>query len=150
MLHRAMLFPPLMSGKTILIVPNNVSHNPELFIEHFKHNKVDCMKLTPSHVSMYLTYDSFEVIFPKKLLILAGEPLKWELVKKIKKYSDCEIHNNYGPTETTVSIFFYEIKDFESNFGIVPIGYNFKHVQFFILDSDLNSVPTGVYSVRNV
>ena len=47
-------------------------------------------------------------MLPRKLLVLGGEPLRWDLLAKLRRLApSLRIVNHYGPTETTVGANIY-------------------------------------------
>ncbi len=136
------IFTPLISGNKILIYDND----DEEFVLYkiLRENKTTFLKLTPSHLTLLKDTDNTKSNI--KRLIVGGEDLKVNLANKI--YSsfgkNIEIYNEYGPTETVVGCMIYKYNEEKDNNTSVPIGYPADNVQIYILDSELNPVPTGL------
>ncbi|RUT44539.1 amino acid adenylation domain-containing protein [Paenibacillus anaericanus] len=141
------VFGALCTGGTLHVLSYDLSCDPDGVAEYFRTNRIDVMKVVPSHFEVMMEAAQPELVIPHKILILAGEGLSWETVRKINRLRpDVMIENHYGPTETTVSAFAYPIKgDLHAHpFNTVPIGYPFGNVQLYILDTYLQPIPIGV------
>ncbi|SHJ70732.1 non-ribosomal peptide synthetase [Aquimarina spongiae] len=141
------IFTPLVSGNKIVIYHNN---DQEVLIEKIlKENKVDIIKLTPSHLRLITKLDTSDIIdkgCQVKRMIVGGEKLDTALVKEIRGIfgDNLEIYNEYGPTEATVGCMIYEFNE-KDNFLTVPIGKPIANTQIYILDKHLKPVPVGVH-----
>ena len=146
-LGNTMIFPALSNGASVNIIDDDYLTNLELFSSYIAGNKIDCIKLTPSHLNSLLTSENKSVL-PEKLLVLGGETLSWQLIDRIRKLKpELRIINHYGPTETTTGVLTYEIP--LSNYKkkeqfSVPIGFPLDNSQTYILDKYLKVVPIGV------
>jgi len=83
-------------------------------------------------------------ILPKKYLILGGETFSWELLRRIDDIPhSCKIINHYGPTETTVGALTFDVAPIDSA-RAVPIGRPIANAEAYVLDANMQPVPTGV------
>ena len=136
------IFAPLISGNRIVIYRQ--AANEITIRKVFEENRVNLVKLTPSHLQLVADMDNGKSSI--KRLILGGEDLKTELARDIYNsfHGDIEIYNEYGPTETVVGcmIYKYDIeKDVKTS---VPIGIPADNTQLYITDKYLKPVPIGV------
>lgn len=147
-LGNTMIFPALSNGSSVNIIDDDYLTNAELFSSYMKENNIDCIKLTPSHLSSLLDSQNNSSILPHRLLILGGETSTWELIDRIRKIKpNLRILNHYGPTETTTGVLTFEIPitDYKKKEQFsVPIGYPLDNSQIYILDNHKNIVPFGV------
>ena len=132
----AMIFAPLSYGASVIMVPNQLVFDLDNLSIVFAQNPIDCMKLTPTHISMFLESGIIKNLLPKKLLIIAGETLHWSLIAQIRKYSNCRINNCYGPTETTVSVLVYEIPELANHSSNVPLGFPILNSEIYIFNDE--------------
>lgn len=135
------IFIPLVSGNKIVIYDNE--DNEFILYKILKENKVTVLKLTPSH--LMLLKDMCNKNSKIKRLIVGGEDLKVVLAKDTYDSfgRNIEIFNEYGPTETVVGCMIYKYDNDLDNGLSVPIGYPADNVQIYVLDNELNPVPTG-------
>lgn len=137
------IFTPLISGNRLVIYEEDGN---ELMINRIiTENKVDVIKLTPSHLR--LVYESKLDIADSavKRFIVGGEELDRDLAGKIQRrfHGNVEIINEYGPTEATVGCMIYRYNE-DDDALTVPIGQPAANTQIYLLDKNLNPVPTGV------
>ncbi|WP_346961706.1 amino acid adenylation domain-containing protein [Clostridium sp.] len=135
------IFTPLISGNKIVIYDNDETEF--VLYKILRENKATVVKLTPAHLTLLKDMDNTKSNIKK--FIVGGEDLKVALAKEVyNSFSkNIEIFNEYGPTETVVGCMIYKY-DEEKDKGVsVPIGYPADNVQIYILDNELNTVPTG-------
>ncbi len=137
------IFPALCTGGCLHILSQRAS-DPKALADYFHRHPIDCLKIVPSHLAALLESVS---ILPQQCLVLGGEAVSWDLIEKIQQQSpNCRIINHYGPTETTVGVLTYPVKSKQDSYNskTVPIGRAIANIQVYILDSQLQPVPTGV------
>ncbi|MBN1040260.1 amino acid adenylation domain-containing protein [Clostridium botulinum] len=136
------IFTPLVSGNKIVIYDNDETEF--VLYKILRENNVSVIKLTPSHLTLLKDMDNTKSSI--KRFIVGGEDLKVNLAKEVYDSfgKDIEIYNEYGPTETVIGCMIHKYNE-ENDKGIsVPIGYPANNVQVYILDNELNIVPTGL------
>ncbi|SHJ87072.1 non-ribosomal peptide synthase domain TIGR01720/amino acid adenylation domain-containing protein [Clostridium cavendishii DSM 21758] len=135
------IFTPLISGNKIVVYDNDETEF--VLYKILRENKVTVLKLTPAHLTLLKDMDNTKSNI--KRFIVGGEDLKVNLAEAVYNSfgKNIEIYNEYGPTETVVGCMICKY-DEEKNQGIsVPIGYPVDNVQVYILDNELNAIPTG-------
>ena len=133
------IFTPLLSGNSILAYK-------ETFIDKIiEDNRVQVMKLTPSHLKIILEI-SPKLRYNIKRFIVGGESLETKLAENItgKFNKSLEIYNEYGPTEATIGCMIYRFSNDYAMLPAVPIGKPADNVQIYILDKNRKPVPVGV------
>ncbi|OOM76973.1 plipastatin synthase subunit C [Clostridium puniceum] len=136
------IFTPLISGSKIIIY--DTDETEFVLYKILRENKATVVKLTPAHLTLIKNMNNSNSKI--KRFIVGGEDLKVNLAKEILDSfgGDIEICNEYGPTETVVGCMIHIYSE-EKDDGIsVPIGYPADNVQLYILDNELNVVPTGI------
>lgn len=136
------IFAPLISGNQIRIYDNNIEHT---FFQMLEENKVNVLKLTPSHLYLLLKYDNRNSKL--KRLIVGGENLKKSLADAVyKSFSgQIEIYNEYGPTEAVVGCIVHKYQPEASTGMSVPIGQPISNTSVYLLGQGLQVVPDGCY-----
>jgi amino acid adenylation domain-containing protein len=138
------IFVPLVTGGSIIIYEEQGFGSDLALLDVIEDNRVEVIKLTPSHLSLLREKDLKTSRIKK--MIVGGEDFKTDLAKQISRKfsSDLEIYNEYGPTEATVGCILHKFDPQNDLSDSVPIGKPFAGTQVFILDDDLNPVPPGV------
>lgn len=139
------LFFPLTKGGTVIIIPKDVTDDPDRLSLFLERNSVDCLKFAPSQFSFLLKAQVPFHILPKKLLILAGEVTPYSLISEVKKLnSDCKLIINYGPTETTISAMTNQAV-YENPWKTNPfLGHPNLNYHIYLMDERMGLVPIGV------
>ncbi|HVA07271.1 MAG TPA: amino acid adenylation domain-containing protein [Acidimicrobiales bacterium] len=138
------LYPALVSGGCVSLVPLDVAMDPELFGSYNASHPADVLKITPSHLGMLLSAGSS--ILPKQVLVTGGEAVTWELLDRVRVLGDCRLINHYGPSETTVGSLVYEVASAPPHHRtrtIVPIGNPIANTEVYIVDERLRLVAPG-------
>lgn len=131
---------PLLHSMTIFIASEDEISNPDKFIEIQNKYHIEMIQLTPSRLKLWLdNIYLYEAISQLKLIILGGEVVESNLVKKLARITDATILNLYGPTETTVWVSKYKI-DRNCILENIPIGKALPNNKIFIIDSNGNKV----------
>jgi amino acid adenylation domain-containing protein len=132
----------LISGITIHIYPDMDDDVP-VINKVVADNKVEIIKLTPSHLALLKNEDLSGSRI--NTLILGGEDLKVETAKDIYKKHDGKvaIYNEYGPTETVVGCMIYLFDPKKDRYGSVPIGKAIDNMWIYLLDENQQPVAGG-------
>lgn len=136
------IFTPLISGNQIVIY--DTDETEFVLYKILRENKATVVKLTPAHLTLLKNMDNSNSKI--KRFIVGGEDLKVALAKEVFNSfrKNIEICNEYGPTETVVGCMIH-IYNEEKDKGVsVPIGNPADNVQLYILDNELNVVPTAL------
>ena len=129
------IFFTLAIGRKIILV-ENILYLPELA----QKDDITLINTVPSAMEELIRSG---VALPSlRYVNLAGEALPLPLVQAIQQaYPDIPVYNLYGPSEdTTYSTFVRFPSHFE---GPVTIGRPVQGSRLYLLDDDLNPVPTG-------
>ncbi|WP_167828756.1 amino acid adenylation domain-containing protein [Streptomyces sp. MZ04] len=143
------VFPALLSGGCVHLVPPEVVLDPVRFADYARTQAIDYLKITPSHLAALLSFTDTDVL-PHEALLLGGEALSWDLVDKVRARTRtrgrCRIINHYGPTETTIGSLTYEVGPAEAARrpgATVPIGRPIAATEIRVVDARLERVPDG-------
>lgn len=136
------IFIPLITGNKIIIYRD---YADGLLIQQvLKENRVDIIKLTPSHFKIVL--QSACPTDRIKAFIVGGEELKTETAAAVFRHfnGNIRIYNEYGPTETTVGCMIHLYDPTRDTGAAVPIGVPADNAFIYILDKLRRPLPTGV------
>src|SRR6185312_7623491 len=146
-LANTVIFPSLCRGGSLHIISPERSADPIALAAYLRKWRIDCLKITPTHLNALLKSASPGGLLPRQRLVIGGEPLTWNLVEKVRLLApDSWVINHYGPTETTVGVLIADLSK-ERNVApdsTVPIGRPIGNTQVYILDEELQLVPLGV------
>ncbi|MEC0599321.1 amino acid adenylation domain-containing protein [Bacillus spizizenii] len=137
------IFTPLISGNTIVIYEGI---DKSLLIRKIvEENKVDIIKLTPTHLRLLELMDLKNSKI--KRLIVGGEELKTDQARKVYHAFNgkIEIYNEYGPTEATVGCMIHKFNIENDNGSSVSIGSPADNTKLYILGKQNELLPIGIY-----
>jgi amino acid adenylation domain-containing protein len=140
-LGNTMIYPSLIGGGCLYIVPVERATDPAQLREYFLRHNIDCLKIVPSHLSALLASGNFPL--PSQRLVIGGEALRAGLIDELFRLDPhCAIFNHYGPTETTVGVFTHPVS-IPGISGAAPIGRPIPAVTGYVLDEYMQPAPLG-------
>ncbi len=120
------LFVPLSESGRLLVPKQQEMNNSRLMAEIIASKKIELIYSTPAFFNWLMETGRLEKHnFSKvKVILIAGEVLRWDTVKRLKKYfPNAVMFNFYGPTETNVCLQYKIDFDDEKRYAAsVPIG----------------------------
>ncbi|MEO7330650.1 MAG: amino acid adenylation domain-containing protein, partial [Minicystis sp.] len=139
------LFTPLLSGRTVTMVPEDrgVFGLAEALRQG---DNFSLVKLTPSHLEALSSELARSGLAGKtRALIIGGEALFARHLELFHKDApETRLINEYGPTETVVGCAIYEVPRGPLPEGAIPIGRPIANSRLYVLDSARCPVPIGV------
>jgi len=99
------LFPPLLNGGTLHIIPKEKYLSAEEILTYIRTNQVTYLKMTPSLFSVISRAPEFSPATCRQLrqVIIGGEPIQPGDIENAHQICPhLEIINHYGPTEATI------------------------------------------------
>jgi amino acid adenylation domain-containing protein len=142
-LGNTVIFPALATGGCLHVISQDRATNPDALAEYFDRHEIDCMKIVPSHLQALLETSTPANVLPRRCLVLGGEALRADLVRRIQELTPgCRIINHYGPTETTVGVLSYPVTDQLAE-AALPLGRPLAGSQVYLLDRNLAPAPFG-------
>src|SRR5690348_2606715 len=145
-LGNTVVFPALATGGCLHVVSQQRAENPVLLSEYFARERIDVLKIVPSHLAALQAGDHPERVMPRARLILGGEASRRDWIERLRAAAPaCEIHNHYGPTEATVGVLTYQVGDDlpATRSGTLPLGTPLAHASVYILDAAGHPAPAG-------
>ena len=120
----------------------NPGQNNYSMAAQIKRHGVTHLQGTPSLVSMLLMDEAArEGLGQLQALMVGGEAFPVALADELRELVSGQVINMYGPTETTIWSSTYALNGAEKS---VSIGRPIANTSLYILDSNLEPVPTGV------
>jgi amino acid adenylation domain-containing protein len=158
-LGHTMLFPALCQGSTLHLIAQERATDAAALAAYFARERIDCLKIVPSHLAALLPSAQPAQVLPRQRLILGGEACQSEWVAHLQALApNCRIFNHYGPTETTVGVLTGEVTPTDSApssessseafsetlSGTLALGRPLGNTQVYLLDEAGQLVPLGV------
>jgi amino acid adenylation domain-containing protein len=134
------VFLPLLRGTTIQVFSQDMEIDQILKEIFAGSSGIDCVKLTPSHVSLLENLDLADS--PVRIAIVGGEALTPRHVRLLQDLNpEMRIFNEYGPTEATVGCVVTRVSSGQQR---ILIGKPIQNTSVYIFDGMRNLVPVGV------
>jgi amino acid adenylation domain-containing protein/FkbM family methyltransferase len=145
-LGNTVLFPALATGGCLHVVSQQRAESQALLSEYFTRERIDVLKIVPSHLAALQTGRDPQLVMPRARLILGGEASRLDWIERLRRMAPgCEIHNHYGPTEATVGVLTYQVGSElpVTPTGTLPLGTPLPHAHIHLLDGNGTPVPAG-------
>lgn len=134
------IFCTLLRGRCLTIYGSRADTMQILAHNLDPESPVDCIKITPSHISLlkHLDLSTTNV----QLAVVGGEQLTMEQVRLLRNLNPrMRIVNEYGPTEFTVGCIVREVMPDDA---AVLIGKPIHNTRVYILDANMRPLPVGL------
>jgi amino acid adenylation domain-containing protein len=135
-------YAPLLVGAQLVIARPGGHQDSDYLIQVIVEQQITTLQIVPTLLQMLLESD-IENCKSLKNVFCGGEALTAELQERFFTHLNASLHNLYGPTETCIDATFWTCKR-GMNKQIVPIGRPIANTQIYILDTQVQLVPTGV------
>ena len=132
----------LLNGSQLVILPSQAPSLHDLG-RTIRERKVTTLWLTAGlfHV---MVEQHLEDLRPLRQLLAGGDVLSpWHVRQVLEKLPGVQLINGYGPTEGTTFTCCYNFSRHEQLPDPVPIGNPISNTQVYILDHNMQQVPTG-------
>lgn len=142
---------PLLNGLTVVVIPKEVTKDPERLVVALEKYKIERLVLVPTLLRSLLLYlplqNDKNLLKSLKIWVCSGEPLSLSLAKEFYDFFEPGHHilcNFYGSTEVMgdVTYFVCESKKQLDNYEKVPIGYPVDNTVIYLLDNDFRPVKS--------
>ncbi|GGY14801.1 non-ribosomal peptide synthetase [Paludibacterium paludis] len=138
------LFVPLLTGKTLFIVPEDdeIERLCDLWREK---PALTLAKITPAHLEVLSKILPASAAGHTAALVVGGEALLATTLAFWREHApSVRVINEYGPTETTVGCCVYELAAGDAaDAGPVPIGKPIRNTRLYVLDETGRVLPPG-------
>ena len=139
-LGNTMLYPALCTGGTLHLLGQEHIQDGLLMAEYMATHRVDCLKITPSHLTALMNQAGDQKVLPRYCLVLGGEATKPELISSLREQApNLRIVNHYGPSETTVGVITWADNGTCDNF---PLGRPIGNTQIHLFNGAMTHVPS--------
>ncbi|MGD2087370.1 MAG: amino acid adenylation domain-containing protein [Candidatus Aminicenantes bacterium] len=143
------LYPPILYGVQLHIVPKEIYGTGEHLIHWIHRNEISYVKMTPSLFSIIVASPDFEAknCISLRLVVLGGEEIiPGDIEKSHSLCPHIRIMNHYGPTEATIGCIarLVELNQWEAYIKTPTIGKPIYNTNAYIMDKYLNLLPVGI------
>ncbi|MEQ9892984.1 non-ribosomal peptide synthetase [Pectobacterium aroidearum] len=144
------IFPTLLRGATLVLWKEKRLEESGEFLSWTAHEEISVMNLTTAHwnnIVADLRHSRIPVPDHLKLVIVGGEQAAGEVWNNWQQLTRGAIRwiNDYGLTETTVTATMFEPSEAYVACGAMPVGTALDNVEIYILDSQMQPLPVGVF-----
>jgi len=140
------MYGALLFGGKLVIIPKEITRDPERFATVISQQKVTVLNQTPR--AFYALQEIILSILPPldiRYVIFGGEALDPSALSGWKQqYPDCRLINMYGITETTVHVTYKEISAADAKSNISNIGQPIPTLGCYIMDRTGGLLPPGI------
>ncbi len=126
------IFPPLLSGCQLHIIPKENRLSTSDLNEYYEENNITVSFLPTQFAEQFIKTTKNRSL---RWLDTAGDKLRFF------NEQNFTLLNNYGPTETTVGVTAFFVDKLYEN---IPIGKPIANTEVYILDKSDNPVPIGI------
>ena len=146
-LGNTVIFPALVTGGCLHVISQARAESQAMLGEYFSRERIDVLKIVPSHLAALQTGGNPRLVMPAKRLILGGEASRLDWIERLRMLAPgCEIYNHYGPTETTVGVLTYQVgaQALTTRSGTLPLGKPLPGIEVRLLDGEICIGGAGV------
>jgi amino acid adenylation domain-containing protein len=130
----------LLSGRTIVIVPEEIRRDPASFLKFLSVNEIDGIDCTPSQLKAWIAAGILsDRTLRLHFVLVGGEAIDAHLWRDLARCADIDFYNVYGPTECTVDATAAAVRESETP----HIGKPMLNRRVYILDQDGRPVEGG-------
>jgi amino acid adenylation domain-containing protein len=144
------IFPPLIHGGSVVVVPEEYCTDATLFAEWMSREPVSMIKIVPAHLLGLLDSSKAAGILPLKLLVLGGDRCTPSVAARVRSLSPAlRIINHYGPTEATVGSLTWELPQgaepaVPEQQETYPVGFPLDNTSVYICNRQGRILPKGI------
>ena len=137
------IFWTLCQGGTLVLPPERIEQDLHQLANLIAQQQISHTLCVPTLYSLLLESASSRTLSTLRTIVVAGEACPRALAQQhYAKLPATDLYNEYGPTEATVWCTAYRIPK-ELGPGPVAIGKAIPNTQIYLLNQDLQPVPTG-------
>ncbi|KST62690.1 non-ribosomal peptide synthetase [Mastigocoleus testarum] len=135
----------LLNGAELIVAKPGGHRDNNYLRDLIIKSQITTLHFVPSMLQVFLDTGGLEKCKSLRRVICSGEALPLDLQTRFFQLLECELHNLYGPTEAAIDVTFWQCQRHNNNqLTSVPIGRPIANTQIYILDSQMQPVPTGV------
>jgi len=138
------IFWPLLAGGQAVLSQPGEQHDSAALLRTIIGREVTIAYFVPSMLTLFLAEPEVEQATSLRQVICGGESLPQDLVRLFyQRLPQATLHHSYGPTETAIASS-ETICERDSLYEVTPIGRPLANTQLYVLDQQMQVVPSGV------
>ncbi|MQT61449.1 AMP-binding protein, partial [Pseudomonas sp. FSL R10-0399] len=131
-------------GAQVDIVPNVIAHDPAALLAHVAARGITVLESVPSLIQSLLDEPEGSLA-ALRWMLPTGEAMPPELARRwLQRYPQIGLVNAYGPAECSDDVALFRVDAVSAQGAYLPIGLATDNNRLYVLDGDLQPVPTGV------
>ncbi|HEX3094147.1 MAG TPA: condensation domain-containing protein, partial [Candidatus Angelobacter sp.] len=135
---------PLIRGAALVVAHSGSQFDIGYLIELMREHCVTAIDVVPTMLKAVLEDGRLRGCASLRRITSGGESLPPEVVRRaFEQLGNIELINMYGPTEAAITASFYRCEPRE-NGPRIAIGVPIANTEIYVLDHDMQSVPTGI------
>lgn len=141
------VFGPILAGATLVVLSDEMVHDPVQLVEQLDRHGISRLGLVPSFLSVLLGTPEFDGdrLPALDLCVSSGEALPVEVAARFQtSFPRATLLNLYGSTEVGADVTVHEVTEADLERDTVPIGRPIANTQVYICDAQGQRVPAGV------
>ncbi len=138
------IFWPLCFGAKLVLARPGGNQDTSYLVKLIIKEQITVIALVPSLLRVLLEEEEITNCQCLRHITCGGEALPVELIERFfaRLNLDHVLHNCYGPTEASIDATFWTCQR-QTNYTTAPIGRPIAGTEIYILDENLQPVPTG-------
>jgi amino acid adenylation domain-containing protein len=137
------MFYPLIAGARVVVAESGASRDSFRLVDMIVERGINAIDLVPSLLDAMLRNPAMGGCSSLRQVTVGGEALDPELGRRVTENLNAGLYNLYGPTEASIGVTFYPCDG--SHVGErMPIGRPISNVRTYILDANMQPLPTGL------
>ncbi|OXI78774.1 non-ribosomal peptide synthetase [Burkholderia sp. AU33423] len=138
------LFWPLVTGARLVFARPGGQRETDYLVELIERERITTLHFVPSMLRAFLDHPDLDAHCASlRRVVCSGEALPHDLQQRCLERLDVNLYNLYGPTEAAVDVTAWECRRDDPH-RIVPIGRPIANTRLYIVDAQMQPMPTGV------
>jgi amino acid adenylation domain-containing protein/non-ribosomal peptide synthase protein (TIGR01720 family) len=137
-------FWPLSNGARLVLTQPDGNKDSAYLLKRIAEQEITRVHFVPAMLKVFLHEPGIESCRCLSQVVCSGEALSLDLQERFFDRLEANLHNLYGPTEASIDVTSWTCQP-RVKYLTVPIGRPIANTQVYILDSDLQPVPIGVF-----
>ena len=136
-------FWPLMTGVRLVVAAPGDHRDPQKLVSLIERETITTLHFVPSMLQAFVLDANVSRCTSLTRIVCSGEALPVDAQQQVfAKLPNARLYNLYGPTEAAIDVTHWTCRD--EGRDAVPIGAPIANLMTYILDDELNPVPSGV------